>query len=205
MEEKPNQDHEIREEMLSEDKQPPEETAEGLDQKAEETESSEETLSQAPDPTEEALLKEAKRAEELEAKLKDTQDKLLRNMAEFDNYRKRTTKEKSQSFDNGVKHIVENLLPVIDNLERALAAGQSPEDSFVKGVQMTYDQFIATLEKVGVKQIDPLGETFDPHFHEAMQHVEDEALGESEVAQVFQKGYLIGDMLIRAALVKVAN
>ena len=154
---------------------------------------------------EELLMKEAKRCEELEAKLKDTQDRLLRNMAEFDNYRKRTTKEKSQSFDNGVKHIVENLLPVIDNLERALQAAKDPEDNFVKGVQMTYDLFISTLEKLNVKQIDPLGETFDPHFHDAMQHVEDEEHGEDEVVQVFQKGYLIGDMLIRAALVKVAN
>ncbi|MBO4888262.1 MAG: nucleotide exchange factor GrpE [Firmicutes bacterium] len=158
-----------------------------------------------PDPQEDALLKEAKRAEEAESKVKDLQDRLLRNMAEFDNYRKRTTREKAQSFDNGVKHVAETLLPVIDNLERALSAAQDPEDSFVKGVQMTHDQLLAMLEKSGIRQIDPLGETFDPHFHEAMQHVDDETHGESEVVQVFQKGYVMGESLIRAALVKVAN
>ena len=199
--ENPNQNEELREEELEEQTEAEEETeACSADSEAELQEEA------APaDPREEALLKEAKRAEEAEAKLKETQDRLLRNMAEFDNYRKRTTKEKTQSFDNGVKHIVENLLPVIDNLERALQAAKDPEDNFVKGVQMTYDQFISTLEKLNVKQINPLGETFDPHFHDAMQHVDDENYGEDEVVQVFQKGYMIGDMLIRAALVKVAN
>ena len=200
MEDKPNLQDEILEENL-----PEEQTEEAEAEESDEALPEEEETEQEADPQEEALLKEAKRAEEAEAKVKDLQDRLLRNMAEFDNYRKRTTREKAQSFDNGVKHIVENLLPVIDNLERALVAAQDPEDNFVKGVQMTHDQLLAMLEKSGIKQIDPLGETFDPHFHEAMQHVDDEAYGESEVAAVFQKGYLMGDSLIRAALVKVAN
>ena len=197
MEDRPDQKDEILEEAVSleETEETPEEEEEVLEDEIEEQ----------PDPMEEALLKEAKRAEEAEAKLKDCQDRLLRNMAEFDNYRKRTTREKAQSFDNGVKHIAENLLPVIDNFERALAAAQDPDDSFVQGVRMIHDQLIAMLDKLGIKQIDPLGETFDPHFHEAMQHVDDESYGESEVVQVFQKGYLMGESLIRAALVKVAN
>jgi molecular chaperone GrpE len=197
MEEKPNLQDEIQEETLLDEEAVSEEEAEEVLE--------EELPIEENDPQTEALLKEAKRAEEAEAKVKDLQDRLLRNMAEFDNYRKRTTREKAQSFDNGVKHIVEDLLPVIDNLERALGAAQDPEDSFVKGVQMTHDQLLAMLEKSGIKQIDPLGETFDPHFHEAMQHIDDESFGESEVAAVFQKGYLMGDSLIRAALVKVAN
>lgn len=195
MEERPDRNEELTEEILSED--PGEEAEEAIEE--------EQPEEAAADPRDEALLKEAKRAEEAEAKLKETQDRLLRTMAEFDNYRKRTTKEKTQSFDNGVGHIAESLLPVIDNLERALKAASDPEDGFVKGVQMTYDQFIATLDKLNVKQIDPQGETFDPHFHEAMQHVDDENFGEAEVVQVFQKGYILGDKLLRAALVKVAN
>ncbi len=120
MEDKPNLQDEILEEKL------PEEQAEEAAEESEETLAVEEETEQEADPQEEALLKEAKRAEEAEAKVKDLQDRLLRNMAEFDNYRKRTTREKAQSFDNGVKHIVENLLPVIDNLERALVAARYP-------------------------------------------------------------------------------
>lgn len=144
-------------------------------------------------------------AEEAEAKLAQMKDQLLRTMAEFDNYRKRTTKEKEQIFNRGVSYVVEAILPVIDNFERALNAAKDREDSFVKGVEMTYNQMMNALKNLGVQQMDDVGKPFDPHFHDAMQHVEDEAYGENEIVEVFQKGYMLNDIVIRPSMVKVAN
>jgi len=145
--------------------------------------------------------------EEANQKLDQTKDQLLRLMAEFDNYRKRTTKEKDQSFERGERNVVEAILPIIDNLERAIAANkdQDQNDPFFKGVQMTYDQLLKALGKIGVEQLDDLGKTFDPAFHEAMQRVEDENAGDDEIVAVFQKGYVMKGTLLRASLVKVAN
>lgn len=142
---------------------------------------------------------------EAEAKLSQTKDQLLRTMAEFDNYRKRTTKEKEQIFNRGVAYVVEGILPVVDNLERALSVAKDPEDAFVKGVEMTHKQMLGALKNVGVEPMEAIGQTFDPHFHDAMQHVEDDNYGENEVIEVFQKGYMLGDTVIRPSLVKVAN
>lgn len=142
---------------------------------------------------------------EAEAKVAQMKDQLLRTMAEFDNYRKRTTKEKEQIFNRGVSYVVEAILPVIDNFERALTAAKDRDDNFVKGVEMTYQQMLSALKNLGVEQIDSLGQTFDPHFHDAMQHVEDENYGENEIVAVFQKGYMLNDQVIRPSLVKVAN
>lgn len=162
---------------------------------------------------EEKKQPEAKEGEEKDPlseaneKLDQTKDQLLRLMAEFDNYRKRTTKEKDQSFERGERCVVEAILPIIDNLERAIAANkeQDQNDPFFKGVQMTYDQLIKALGKIGVQQLDDLGKTFDPAFHEAMQRVEDENAGDDEIVAVFQKGYVMNGTLLRASLVKVAN
>ena len=162
----------------------------------EEAENQEECLQQ-----EEETSKEA----EAEAKVAQMKDQLLRTMAEFDNYRKRTTKEKEQIFNRGVSYVVEAILPVIDNFERALAAAKDREDNFVKGVEMTYQQMLSALKNLGVEQMDSLGQTFDPYFHDAMQHVEDEQYGENEIVAVFQKGYMLNDQVIRPSLVKVAN
>lgn len=137
--------------------------------------------------------------------LKRVKDQLLRTLAEFDNYRKRTTREKEQTFERGERFVVEAFLPVIDNLERAIASHKDPEDPLLKGVQMTYDQMINTLKNLGVTQLDDLGKTFDPHFHDAMQHVDDENYGESEIVAVFRKGYVMNENVIRPSLVKVAN
>ncbi len=161
----------------------------------EETEKPEETT-----PSEE-VSKEA----EAEAKMAQMKDQLLRTMAEFDNYRKRTTKEKEQIFNRGVSYVVEAILPVIDNFERALTVAKDRDDNFVKGVEMTYNQMLSALKNLGVEQMDSLGQTFDPHFHDAMQHVEDEQYGENEIVEVFQKGYMLNDQVIRPSLVKVAN
>lgn len=148
---------------------------------------------------------EASKEDEAEAKMAQMKDQLLRTMAEFDNYRKRTTKEKEQIFNRGVIYVVEAILPVIDNFERALSAAKDREDNFIKGVEMTYNQMLSALKNLGVEQMDALGQTFDPHFHDAMQHLEDDQYGENEIVEVFQKGYMLNDLVIRPSLVKVAN
>lgn len=173
-------------------------------------ESAEESVDQQPEEAEKEEKQaqpEEKASEENEAEIKLSQmkDQLLRTMAEFDNYRKRTTKEKEQIFNRGVSYVVEAILPVIDNFERALAAAKDKEDNFVKGVEMTYQQMLGALKNLGVEQMEALGQTFDPHFHDAMQHVEDEQYGESEIVEVFQKGYMLNEVVIRPSLVKVAN
>ncbi len=154
---------------------------------------------------EEAQQEEVTKEAEAEAKMAQMKDQLLRTMAEFDNYRKRTTKEKEQIFNRGMSYVVEAILPVIDNFERALSAAKDRDDNFVKGVEMTYNQMLSALKNLGVEQMDSLGQTFDPHFHDAMQHVEDEQYGENEIVEVFQKGYMLNDQVIRPSLVKVAN
>ena len=136
------------------------------------------------DQVTEEVDKTSKEAE-AEAKVAQMKDQLLRTMAEFDNYRKRTTKEKEQIFNRGVSYVVEAILPVIDNLERALSVAKDREDNFVKGVEMTYNQMLSALKNLGVEQMDALGQTFDPHFHDAMQHIEDEQYGENEIVVGF--------------------
>ena len=154
---------------------------------------------------EDAQAEEVSKEAEAEAKMAQMKDQLLRTMAEFDNYRKRTTKEKEQIFNRGMSYVVEAILPVIDNFERALSAAKDRDDNFVKGVEMTYNQMLSALKNLGVEQMDSIGQTFDPHFHDAMQHVEDDQYGENEIVEVLQKGYTRGDKVIRYAVVKVAN
>ena len=134
----------------------------------------------------------------------DLNDRLLRLRAEYDNFRKRSTKEKEGMFTDGVASALSQVVVVLDNLERAVDACQ--EDSDLKtGVEMTLKQFREVLEKMGVSEINPVGESFDAQLHNAVMHVEDETLGESQVVEVFQKGYLLGERVIRYAMVKVAN
>lgn len=143
--------------------------------------------------------------QEANEKYEQIKDQHLRLMAEFDNYRKRTTKEKEQSFERGERNVVEAMLPIIDNLERALASGKDADDPFQKGVQMTYDQMIKALSLLGVEQLDDLGKTFDPNFHEAMMRAEVEGAAEDEIVAVLRKGYVMNGTLLRASLVKVAQ
>ena len=125
-------------------------------------------------------------------------------MAEFDNFRKRTEKEKSSMYIIGAKDIVEKMLPVVDYFERGLA--QAPEgDSFADGMKMIYKQLITTLDELGVKPIEAVGKEFDPNFHNAVMHVEDEEAGENIVVEEFQKGYTYKDFVVRHSMVKVAN
>lgn len=139
--------------------------------------------------------------------IEELNDRLMRTIAEFDNFRKRTEKEKAQMFEIGAKDIVERILPVIDNFERGLAAvtEEEKEDAFVQGIDKIYKQLLTTLEEAGVKQIEALNQEFDPNFHNAVMHAEDENFGENIIADEFQKGYMYRDSVVRHSMVKVVN
>lgn len=148
--------------------------------------------------------KKDKQIEDLTAQLDDLRK---RSLAEFENFRKRTEKEKSTMFDMGAKSVVEKLLPIIDNFERGFA-GLSEEqmsDPFVSGMDMVYKQLVKALADMGVEPIEAVGKPFDPNLHNAVMHVEDENLGENTVAQEFQKGYLYHGSVVRHSMVQVAN
>ena len=140
-------------------------------------------------------------------KIEELTDRLTRQMAEFDNFRKRTEREKSQMYEIGAKDIIEKILPVIDNFERGLAAvpEESKEDPFVEGMEKIYKQIMTTLEGVGVKPIEAVGQEFNPDFHNAVMHVEDEEAGENIITEEFQKGYMYHGSVVRHSMVKVAN
>ncbi len=140
-------------------------------------------------------------------KIEELTDRLTRQMAEFDNFRKRTEKEKSQMYEIGAKDIIDKILPVVDNFERGLDGVKEEEknDPFIQGMEMVYKQLMTTLEGVGVKPIEAVGKEFNPDFHNAVMHVEDENFGENIVAEEFQKGYMYRDSVVRHSMVKVAN
>jgi molecular chaperone GrpE len=144
-------------------------------------------------------------AKEQEKLAADMVDRLQRAMAEFDNYRKRTIKEKASIYDDGVKDAIEKLLPVVDNFERALAAADDKDGGLYKGVEMTFRQLSEILARMGVAAVPGEGEPFDPNVHHAMAHAEDETLGENVVAEVLLKGYKYKDKVLRPSMVKVAN
>ncbi len=165
-------------------------------------EAPEETLKSAEETAEELA---PSKEEELEAKVAELNDRLLRNLAEFDNYRKRTTLEKSAMYSAGAADAAEKLLPVLDNFERALASEKDKENSLYKGVEMIFKQMNEAFKSIGIKEIEAEGQPFDPNFHNAVMHIEDENFGENVVSQVLQKGYKYNDRVIRPAMVQVAN
>ncbi|MGN1328348.1 MAG: nucleotide exchange factor GrpE [Eubacterium sp.] len=150
---------------------------------------------------------DANKAEEnpLEKELADTKDQLLRVTAEYANFRKRSEKEKNESFTFATAKAVGEILTVADNLERALANEQEDYEGLKKGVEMTFNGLMASLEKLGVTTCGEVGEKFDPNFHNAVMHVDDDSLEENVITDVFQKGYKIGDKVVRPAMVKTAN
>ncbi len=149
----------------------------------------------------------SKKKDKKDEKIEELTDKLTRQMAEFDNFRKRTEKEKSQMYEIGAKDIIEKILPVVDNFERGLDAvkEEDKEDPFVQGMEKVYKHLVTTLEGIEVKPIEAVGQPFDPNFHNAVMHVEDENFGENIVAEEFQKGYTYRDSVVRHSMVKVAN
>ena len=187
-----------------------------LEKENQETEASEEKEAKASETdketekSEDAGKKEKapeKKKDPKDEKIDELNDKLRRSMAEFDNYRKRTDKEKSAMYEIGAKDVIENILPIVDNFERGL--NTIPEDAkgtaFAEGMEKIYKQFVKTLDDLGVKPIEAVGKPFDPNFHNAVMHVEDENLGENVVAAELQKGYTYKESIVRHSMVQVAN
>ena len=153
------------------------------------------------------LFKKKEKKDKRDEQIAELNDKVLRQMAEFENFRKRTEKEKAAMFEIGAKSIVEKLLPVIDNFERGLGALSEEEKNgaFAQGIEKIYKQLLTELAEAGVTPIEAVGKEFNPDFHNAVMHIEDETLGENIVAEEFQKGYMYKDSVVRHSMVKVAN
>lgn len=148
-----------------------------------------------------------KKKDPRDEKIEELTDKVKRQMAEFENFRKRTEKEKSTMYEMGARDMIERMLPVIDNFERGLAAIQEEEkgNPIADGMEKIYKQFQKTMEEAGVRAIEAMGQEFNPDFHNAVMHVEDESLGENVVAEELQKGYMYRESVVRHSMVKVAN
>ncbi len=178
------------------------------DQQPREEQAVEETpQAEAPQASTEGPAPQEDRVDEAErwkAAVAEQEDKFLRLCAEYDNFRKRTQKEKESIYADATAKAVSALLPVYDNLERALKQ-ETADEAYKKGVEMTMAGLRKAFESLGVTEIDAAGQSFDPNIHNAVMHVEDEALGESTVAEVFQAGFMLGEKVIRFAMVKVAN
>ncbi len=185
-------------ETAAADEKAPEADAEEADADAEETDA---------DTEEEEPLTFGKKPDKKDQLIEELQDKLTRRMAEFDNFRKRTEKEKSQMYSMGARDVLEKMLDVLDNFERGFSAveEEDQDDACVQGMQMVYKQMLEVLDKLGVTPIEAVGKPFDPNYHNAVMHEENEEAGENEVVEEFQKGYMYHDDVIRHSMVKVAN
>ena len=196
----------LDDEMLQET----EETTEVPEEEVVEESVQEENTEEAATDSEEGkkgFFKKKEKKDKKDEKIEELNDKIIRQMAEFDNFRKRSEREKSQMFEIGAKSIVEKLLPVLDNFERGLASlnEEQKQEPFAQGVEKIYKQLFTSLEEAGVKPIEAVGCEFNPDFHNAVMHIEDENLGENIVAEEFQKGYMYKDSVVRHSMVKVAN
>ena len=183
------------------------ENAEEMKEEAVAAEKTEEAA-EAKDSEKEAkkgFKKKEKKKDKRDEQIEQLNDKVMRQMAEFENFRRRTEIEKSQMFATGAKSIVEKILPVVDNFERGLATVEEGADPFADGMLMIYKQLLTTLDEAGVKPIEAVGQEFNPDFHNAVMHVEDEEVGENIVVEEFQKGYMYNDTVVRHSMVKVAN
>jgi molecular chaperone GrpE len=191
--EKQENDEEIIEEVINEDE------AQLLDETADDQEAVDDQ-EVIVDEKEELIQKNMK-------EIQDLKDRIQRNMAEFDNFRKRTAKEKSMMYENGSKVVLEKMLPIIDNFERAMenVPNDSSADGFVEGINMIYKQLLTTLLDLGVEAIDAEGAEFDPNLHHAVSHEENDEYGENVVVNVLQKGYMFNDKVLRHSMVTVAN
>lgn len=159
-----------------------------------------------PQTKEKRFFKKKEKKDKKDEKIEELTDRLTRQLAEFDNYRKRTEKEKASMYTIGAKDIVEKILPVVDNFERGLATVEHPEDDpFAEGMNKIYKQLVKTLEDMGVTVIEAVGQEFDPNLHNAVMHVEDEEAGENIIVEEFLKGYKYKDIVVRHSMVKVAN
>ena len=193
-----------------------EETAEKTvetEEVTEEAETVEEAVEETSESTEETTEKKGffgkkkDKKDKKDQKIEELEDKVKRQLAEFENFRNRTEKEKSRMYEFGARDVIEKMLPVVDNFERGLASIPEEEKGgpVASGMEMIYKQMMTTLEGLGVTPIDALNKPFDPNFHNAVMHVEDEEIEESTVVEEFQKGYIYKDHVIRYSMVKVAN
>lgn len=173
-----------------------------------ETQAQEETVEETPAKAEEKKeKKKSKKKDKKDEKIEELNDRLLRNMAEFENFRNRSEKEKAAKFDMGAKNVVEKVLPIVDNFERGLAAvpEEEQDNAFVKGMEAVYKQFTTVLEEIGVTPIEAVGKEFDPNLHNAVMHDEDETKEANIISEEFQKGYMYKDSVVRHSMVKVVN
>ncbi len=159
------------------------------------------------EPQEKETPAPEKAEDEAEKKIAELTDRLQRTMAEFENFRKRSEKEKSAMFEMGARSVIEKILPTVDNFERGLGSvpEEQKEDAFVAGMEKVYKHMMKELEELGVKPIEAVGKEFDPSCHNAVMHVEDENAGENQIVEEFQKGYTYRDSVVRYSMVKVAN
>ncbi|MBQ4530914.1 MAG: nucleotide exchange factor GrpE [Lachnospiraceae bacterium] len=198
------------EEEIAEENENNEEAEETLEGTVEETEEVLEEGTEEEGTKEEGTKKSLfgkKKKDKKDEQIEELTDRLKRQMAEFDNFRKRTEKEKTQMYEIGAKSVIEKILPVIDNFERGFATvtEEGKADPFVEGMDKVYKQMMTTLNEIGVTPIEALGEEFNPDFHNAVMHVEDEEAGENVIVEEFQKGYLYKETVVRHSMVKVAN
>ena len=172
-------------------------------------EEAEEAVAEEPETEKEkgSFFKKKEKKDKKDEKIEELTDRVRRQMAEFDNFRKRTEKEKTQMFETGAKSIVEKILPVVDNFERGLAAVTEEEKGspFVEGMEKIYKQMMTMLEEAGVKPIEAVGQEFDPNFHQALMMEAVEGVEPNHVTEVLQKGYMLKDRILRAAMVKVSE
>ena len=152
-----------------------------------------------------AQEQEVSELDKIKAELDDTKGQLLRMAADYDNFRKRTRKEQESTFTNAKVFVMRELLPVVDNFERACSSEQTNVEDFKKGIDMIFEQLMQTVTKLGVETFGEVGDEFNPNFHNAVMHIEDDSFGENVVSKVFQKGYKIGDTVVRHAMVETAN
>ena len=174
----------------------------------EEQEPSSEASKEPKEKSEKSFLgKKKKKKDPKDEKIEELEDRVKRQMAEFDNFRKRTKKEKSHMYEIGARDVIEKILPVVDNFERGLAAVPEEEraNPVIEGMDKIYKQLMTVLTDLGVAPIEAAGQEFDPNLHNAVMHIEDEELGENIVAEEFQKGYTYKETVIRHSMVKVAN
>lgn len=164
----------------------------------------EEVKEAKPEKKEKKKNKKDEEIEKLQKELEAKSDLLMRTAAEFDNYKRRTEREKAGVAEYAKASLIKQLLPIVDNIDRAAAADKESAE-YLKGIEMIIKQFEGIVSNLGIKENAAVGDTFDPNFHEAVMHIEDEELGENVIAEVLQKGYSLGDTVIRAAMVKVAN
>ncbi|MDO5391276.1 MAG: nucleotide exchange factor GrpE [Eubacteriales bacterium] len=205
---------EVKEEVPAEeapDTESVEETCEAASEETEEeagepAEEETETAEESQEETQKKSIfgKKKEKKDKKDTKIEELTDRLQRTMAEFDNFRKRTEKEKASMYVIGAKEIIEKMLPVVDNFERGLA--NAPEgDAFAEGIQMIYKQLMTTFDEMGVKVIETVGQQFDPNLHNAVMHVDDPEQEDNVIVEEFQKGYTYKDFVVRHSMVKVAN